>query len=154
MATHTTSEHHTLHLTRTFEASPEKVFDAWTNPEALTKWFGPTNDFTVPLAEVDLRVGGAYRIQMKAPDGEIHTAVGTYKEIIPAEKLVFTWAWEAGSTCGDSGAGESLVTLRFCAQGPATEMTLLHEQFPDSETRDKHQEGWNGCLHRLQTFMS
>lgn len=153
MATKTASPHITLHLTHTYPAPPEKVFDAWTNPKALTKWFGPSDEFTVPLAEVDLRVGGVYRIQMKSPDGELHTAVGTYKEIIPSQKLVFTWAWEAGSSCGDSGAGETLVTVRFQAQGTSTEMTLLHELFSDGETRDKHQQGWNGCLSRLGKIM-
>lgn len=149
MPTNTASQHTSLHFSHTFQAPPEKVFDAWTNPKALTQWFGPTDEFTVPLAEVDLRVGGAYRIQMKSPDGELHTVIGTYKEIIPSEKLVFTWAWEAGSSCGDAEAGESLVTVRIQAQGSSTEMTLIHERFPDSETRDKHQQGWNGCLGRL-----
>ena len=87
------------------------------------------------FAEVDLRVGGAYRIQMKAPDGQMHTVGGIYREVVQPQKLQFTWAWEAGGGCGDSGPEESretLVTVQFQAQGASTEVTLIHEQFADT----------------------
>jgi uncharacterized protein YndB with AHSA1/START domain len=107
----------------------------------------------VPLAEVDLRVGGTYRIQMKAPDGELHTVGGVYREVAAPEKLVFTWAWEAGGGCGDSEneqPAETLVTVEFREKGQSTEVILTHELFPNTESRDKHDEGWSGCLARLE----
>lgn len=150
MATHTTTSGTTLTLTRTFSATPEKVFGALTDPKELMRWFAPSDDFSTPIAEVDLRVGGKYRIQMKAPDGETHTVGGTYREVVPPEKLVFTFAWEDGKVCGgDSLDLEMLVTVLLQAKSTTTELTLIHEGFPNSEIRDKHNQGWNGCLARL-----
>ena len=152
MATSTQTSPTTLQISRTFQANREKVFKAWTTADALKQWFGPTDDFTVPLAEVDLRVGGKYRIQMKAPDGEVHTVGGVYREVAAPEKLVFTWAWEEGGGCGDSEKEppvETLVTVEFREKGQSTEVLLTHELFPTTESRDKHDEGWSGCLTRL-----
>lgn len=152
MATTTQSSTTTLQISRTFQANREKIFKAWTTADALKEWFGPTDDFSVPLAEVDLRVGGKYRIQMKAPDGEMHTVGGVYREVVAPEKLVFTWAWEAGGGCGDSKNEqpvETLVTVEFREKGQTTEVLLTHELFPNAESRDKHNEGWSGCLTRL-----
>ena len=83
MATTASHQDTTLHITRTFAAPQEKVFQAWTDPKELTRWFKPSDDFSTLPAEVDLRVGGQYRINMKAPDGSPHTVVGTYREVNP-----------------------------------------------------------------------
>ena len=142
----------TLQITRIFKASRAKVFQAWTDPKVLKQWFGPTDDFSVPVAEVDLRAGGKYRIQMNAPNGETHTVGGVYREVVPPERLVFTWAWESGGGCGsseDEAPGETVVTVVFQEKGTDTEVFLTHELFPNAETRDKHNEGWSGCLNRL-----
>lgn len=143
----------TLQIRRTYQASRETVFEAWTNSETLKQWFGPTDDFKTPEAEVDLRVGGKYRIRMVSPDGESHIVGGVYKEITAPEKLVFTWAWEAGGGCGETESGstiETLVTVEFRNRDGETELILTHEQFPDAAARDKHNEGWSGCLDRLR----
>lgn len=134
----------TLQIKRTFKAPCQKVFGAWTEPEALKKWCAPSDEFTVPAAEVDLRVGGKYRIAMKAPDGNLHVAIGTYREISSPRKLVFTWTWEG------SAMPETLVTLEFHDHGASTELVLTHELFPNVEQRDKHNQGWTGCLNRLE----
>ena len=152
MASTTSTANTTLQIKKTYKASRETIFKAWTDPQALKKWFAPSDDFSTPIAEVDLRVGGKYRIQMKEPNGNAHTVVGTYRDIRAPEKLVFTWAWEAGGGCGGSETGEpieTLVTVEFYEKGPETEVMLTHELFPDTETRDKHNEGWTGCLARL-----
>lgn len=141
----------TLKITRTFKATREKVFKAWTDPKALMRWFAPSVDYSTPFAEVDLRVGGTYRIQMKTPDGVIYTVRGHYQEVKPPERLVFTWAWE-GEHCGGRGLTEyyeTLVTLEFRTVPEGTELTLAHELFPTNEERDRHLTGWTGCLDRL-----
>ncbi len=160
MATKTDASTTTLHLSRTFTAPREKVFQAWTQPEALKRWYAPADDFATPVAEVDLRVGGRYRIEMKDPQGKSHVVTGVYREITPPEKLVFTFGWEGGQGCGGEQVGdigETVVTIVFEAQkqgqGIATKVTLTHEFFPTSEIRDKHSMGWTGCLARLAKIL-
>ena len=137
----------TLQLRRTFQAPREKVFRAWTDPDQMKHWCAPSADYETD-AEVDLRVGGKYRIQMKHKDGATHTAVGEYREVTEPEKLVYTWSWEDGSMSG------SLVTVEFRDLGPATELVLTHECFPTTESRDKHSQGWSGCLGRLEAHLA
>ena len=136
-----------LTIVRRFKAAPEKVWRALTQPEALKQWMAPSDAFTIPLAEADVRVGGRYRVVMKAPDGEQHDVSGVYREVAPGRKLVYTWAWKS------TPERESLVTVELRAAGGGTELTLRHEQFADEEARDKHQHGWTGCLARLEAFV-
>ncbi len=149
MTTQETRSEITLNLTRTYSAPREEVFRAWTEPEALKRWFAPSDEFSTPIAEVDLRVGGAYRIGMKPPDQEdMFIVVGTYREVQPPERLVFTWSWEEGMD-----VGETLVTVQFRDLGGSTEVVLTHELFPNEQARDKHNEGWSGCLERLEKIL-
>ena len=136
-----------LQIRRTFAASREKVFRAWTEPEQLKKWFAPTDEYSTPIAEVDLRVGGRYRIQMRSPEGGLHTVRGNYREVQTLEKLVYTWDWE------DNPMGETLVTVEFRDLDEATEIVLTHEFFPNQEAQDKHNQGWTGCLDRLAQYL-
>lgn len=134
-----------LFLKRTLKASRENVFKAWTDPVEIKKWFSPEG-FDTPIAEVDLRVGGKYRIGMKQKDkDEMNVATGVYREIRPSEKLLFTWSWE-----GDPNMAETLVTLEFRDQGKGTELILTHELFPDEASRDRHNEGWISCINKLE----
>ncbi len=134
----------TLRVERTFAAPREKVFRAWTDPEELKKWFGPVGYSTL-IAEVDLRVGGQYRLGMrKLPNGEIFYLVGMYREVRPPEKLVYTWFWES-----QPEQGETLVTVEFLARGNSTEVMVTHELFSTDKARDDHDKGWNSCLDRL-----
>jgi uncharacterized protein YndB with AHSA1/START domain len=100
----------------------------------------------VPSAEVDLRVGGKYRIEMEAPDGAKHAAHGTYRVIEPPSKLVYSWGWESGPET------DTLVTVEFNERGAATEVVLKHERLTTAESRDRHTQGWNGCLDKLATL--
>jgi uncharacterized protein YndB with AHSA1/START domain len=152
-----TAENLRLEIKRLIKAPRELVFEAWTDPEQLKKWFGPDDDFVVPLVKVDLRVGGKYRIQMKRPDGEFHTAVGTYLEIEPPERLAFTWAWEKDGGEPDFGElepTEMLVALEFFPRGKQTELVLTQEKFASVESRDRHEHGWSGCFDKLEKFFS
>jgi len=138
----------TLNLRRIFKAPRKKVFRAWTDPEELKKWWGPEG-YATPSAEVDLRVGGKYRLGMsKLPDGEIFYLSGIYREVRPPERLVYTWRWEA-----QPEHGETLVTVEFCEVGDSTEVVLTHERFPTEKARDDHNWGWSGCLDRLANLL-
>jgi uncharacterized protein YndB with AHSA1/START domain len=143
-----TREKPTLSLTRSFKAAPEKVWAAWTQPEAIKQWMGPSDAFEVPIAEADLRVGGRYRIVMKSPDGELHDVGGVYREVSPPKKLVYTWAWKS------TPERESLVTVEFRAKGSGTELVVTHAQFFDEEARDHHNQGWIGCLAKLERYLA
>lgn len=135
-----------LIIRRVFEASRQQVFAAWTTPDLLKQWFRPGEGFSVPLAEVDLRVGGRYRLGMLPPDeAEIIAVSGEYKEIQIPEKLVFTWAWESEAPETE----ETLVTVEFFERGDRTEVVLSHERFPHPGVRDQHVAGWEGCLTGL-----
>ncbi len=134
----------TLRIARTFAAPREKVFRAWTDAEELKKWWGPVG-YATPTAEVDLRVGGRYRLGMrKLPDGKIFHLSGTYREVRAPEKLMYTWFWE-----NEPELGETLVTVEFRARSSSTEVVVTHELFPNQKMRDDHDKGWNSCLDRL-----
>lgn len=132
-----------LTIRRTYPASRERVFRAWTDPAALRQWSCPVG-MTVTDAQVDLRVGGAYRVAMQPPDeSEPSVAYGTYREVEPPARLVYTWQWEGGEM------GETLVTVEFLDLGGETEVVLTHELFPAPDVRDLHNEGWVACLEHL-----
>ena len=146
MVTATTAKP-SLTIKRRFNAPPEKVFGAWTDPEKVKRWMGP-GAVEVMRAECDLRVGGRYRWLMKSPDGEEHDVSGVYREVVANKKLVFTWAWKS------TPERESLVTLTFKDDDGGTVMTLVHEQFFDEAARDSHQGGWNGAMEKLEKYLS
>jgi uncharacterized protein YndB with AHSA1/START domain len=136
-----------LVISRTYPASVERVFKAWTDANQLGQWFAPTDDYTTQ-ASVDLRVDHEYRIAITHKGGNVHTILGTYRLIDPPRKLVYTWRWEGGP------AADTLVTVDFTPDDDATKVTITHEQFLDAEARDKHNEGWNGCLNRWQRTLT
>ena len=129
---------------RTFFTSPERLFAAWTDPELLAKWWGPPGS-QVKSVEIDLRVGGGYRIGLSYADGHPFYVRGIYELIQPPRKLAFTWRWERP----DMDIGESRVTLEFQERGKATEIILVHAQLPNEAARTAHEEGWIGILSNL-----
>ena len=137
-----------LSLVRKLKAAPEKVFEAWTDPQTLKRWMGPSEDMTVPLAESDPKVGGRYRIVMREANGTEHKVGGVYRIVDPPRKLAFTWAWEGSSD------PETLVTIELRASAGGTEMTLTHTKFGTESARDLHGQGWAGCLNKLERLMA
>jgi uncharacterized protein YndB with AHSA1/START domain len=142
-----------LRLTRVVKADPARVFRAWTDPEQLVEWACPEG-LSVENAEVDLRVGGRYRIVMRAPDGAVHTAAGVYREIERPGRLVYTWTWE-GTVDEGMRIGETVVTVEFRGRGDGTsDVVLMHEGFPGAEARDNHEAGWTSCVNRLEMLLA
>jgi uncharacterized protein YndB with AHSA1/START domain len=138
-----------LIIRRTFEVPPAKVFQAWTDPQSLKKWCAPGDDYETPIAEVDLRIGGKYRIGMKPPgSAEIQIASGVYREVEIPRRLVYTWSWEGGPD-----TGETVVTVEFRTVPKGTELMLRHEFFPNKKAKEAHESGWTGCINRLERFL-
>lgn len=132
-----------LVLKRTFPATCERLFAMWTSADLVMQWFCPGKEMTVPVAEVDARKGGTYRIVMQDKDGKTYSPSGVYEKVIPNKKLVFSWKWADSDLI-------TRVTVDFRPIGDTeTELTLTHEGFPETQIRDRHNEGWTGCLSRL-----
>ena len=144
----TTATDTKLKLTRLIKADTAKVFDAWTKPEQLAKWSAPEG-MTIE-AEVDLKVGGAYRLRMIGSEGDTFNAVGTYREIDRPNRLSYTWKWEEEG----NDHYDTVITVEFHDRDGATEVVMVHDLFPDAEIAEKHNEGWSSCLNRLETLFS
>ncbi len=142
-----------LRVERTFDASPEEVFDAWTNPEVLRRWWRPNPAWTTPVAEVDLRVGGRYRISMEDPEnGSKHTAAGEYSEVSRPERLVYSWQWEEED--GRLGPASTVaVDFRADGDGERTTVVLEHSGLISAESRDSHTHGWAGIFEMLEAHV-
>lgn len=130
----------TTTISKHFAAAPEAVFDAWTDPDNMGAWFSPMTTASVP--KLDLKVGGEFQINMHGPDADyVHT--GRYLEIDRPGKLVFTWISEGTKD------QETVVTLALATDGEGTLLTLTHERFPDTESRDNHNKGWEAILEKF-----
>jgi len=132
-----------LVVRRTVRASPQRIFDAWTQPQQLCAWWGP-RPVTCSGAEVDLRVGGRYRVVNALRDGTSVTIEGEFEHVEPPRRLVYTWRM------GLERPESSRVTVRFEPRGDATEVIVVHEQIPSPAVRASHERGWRGCLDGLE----
>ncbi len=135
-----------LVVRRRINAPREKLFAAWTEPALLVSWWGPPG-VACPAAEIDLRVGGSYRIANRFPDGRVMWISGVFEVIVPPERLTYTWKLES-----QQGPPER-VTVCFEVHGSATEVVVIHEQVPGETARRSHEVGWNGCLDGLARFV-
>jgi uncharacterized protein YndB with AHSA1/START domain len=135
-----------LTIKRRFKATPAQVFAAWTDPIQLVKWMGPTGTIGCE-AEADVRVGGRYHVRMIVPNDE-HNVSGVYREVVPNQKLVFTWAWRS------TPERESLVTVHLKPDSDHTNLTYTHEQFFDQKARDDHEKGWLGTFTKLENYLN
>lgn len=132
-----------LEVRRLIPASPSKVFDAWTDPDKLMKWWGP-KDIICVFAEIDLQVGGRYRIGNQLPDQSTIVIEGVFEEIERPEKLVYSWQTDVNPDSVEQ------VTVQFCPIGADdTEVIIRHERIRSTDIHDQHQKGWNECLSGL-----
>lgn len=136
----------TLIVRRTIDASPARLFAAWTEPAHLMRWWGPKG-VTCTAAQIDLRVGGEYRLANTFADGGVIWITGVFEVIEPPNQLVYSWRLDA-----QAGQTER-VTVRFQPRGRATEVIVVHERIHDHAARDRHAQGWQGCLDGLDRLM-
>jgi len=142
-----TSEIAAFRMERTFAATPEEVFDAWTNPVVLERWWAAAPTWRSPGCDVDLRVGGRYTLRMLGEDGELHVVAGEYREVSRPSRLVFTWCWQGEG--GPHPGHVSLVAIDFHGEGERTTVVLEHSGLPSQPSRERHGEGWNACFDNL-----
>ncbi len=133
-------------IVRTIKASPGKVWAAITRPEQMLQWWGPDAGPTLK-AEADVWPGGRFSVLFRLLNGEEHNPTGVYRDVLPEQKLVFTWEWPG------MPERESLVTFLLRPLGTGTELTLIHERLPDEEARQSHEKGWSGLLDKLPIFL-
>jgi uncharacterized protein YndB with AHSA1/START domain len=136
----------TLVVRRVIRATPERLFDAWTDPDQLLEWWGPAG-VTCIAPSVDLRVGGAYRIGNRLSDGSEIWIVGLFESIERPTRLSYTWQLEG------TNAEPERVTVEFVRQGMSTEVIVTHERIGSETLRDQHSQGWYGCLEGLARFI-
>jgi len=139
----------TLVITRVFEAPRELVFRAWTEPEHVLRWLGP-KEFTALEFEMDRRVGGAWYSRMRSPEGTVHSNRGIVREIVPSERIAFTFGWDDPD--GSPGR-EMLITITFAEHDGGTEMTFAQSVFDSVEDRDGHREGWSESFDKLAEYL-
>jgi len=146
-----------LVITRTFDAPIERVWQAWTDPKQLMLWWGP-KEFTAPTIHIDLREGGKYHYCMRGPDGKDYWSTGTFEEIVPMERLVFTdsFADKDGNIVSGAYYGmpeEFPLVLKVIVeleQLPGkTRMTLKHVGMPPSESKELAGQGWNESFDKM-----
>ena len=139
---------HALRIERTFVASAEDVFDAWTSAEVMRRWFHCAPDWETPEAEVDLRVGGRVRVVMRRPDGTEFEARGEYSLIDRPRRLVMTW------TFADDPSNEQLIELVFSESEGSTTVLMLNSGISTAERRDAQDWGWRGCIEELARVLA
>ncbi|HEX6113226.1 MAG TPA: SRPBCC domain-containing protein [Geminicoccaceae bacterium] len=138
-----------LRLSRSFAAPRERVFRAFTAPAQMVKWWGPKG-WTVPACTLDARAGGAWRTVMRSPEGKDHIVSGVYRELLPPERLVFTWGWENDGARGH----ETVVTIELFETPGGTRLQLTQEPFESENARDRHGEGWSSSLDCLEEALA
>jgi uncharacterized protein YndB with AHSA1/START domain len=137
-----------VRIERTFAASAEEVFDAWTSPDVMRRWFHPGADWGTPDAKVDLRVGGAVRVVMERPDGTRAEAWGEYALIERPHRLVMTWTFD------DDPANEQEIELSFSESDGSTTVLMVNRGISTVARRDAEDRGWRACLDQLGTLLA
>jgi len=139
----------TLHLERVLPVPGPLVFRAHAEPDLLAKWWGPAG-FSAPSIELDLRVGGGYRIAMQPPDGLLFYLSGEFREVDPPTRLAYTFRWEDP----DPDDRETVVTFSLGDLGESTELSVHQRGFATEARRALHVQGWTESLDRLQELVS
>jgi uncharacterized protein YndB with AHSA1/START domain len=138
----------TLRIERTYRASAEAVFDAWTSEEVIRRWWHAEHDWETTEAEVDLRVGGVVHVVMRDPAKDAtHGGGGRYTEIDRPTRLAFTWAWDGDDT-------RQLIELEFEERDGVTTVRFTHSGLWSEAAVRSHMEGWSGCFDNLELALA
>jgi uncharacterized protein YndB with AHSA1/START domain len=143
-----------LTITHVLKAPRSLVFRVWTDPKHVAKWWGPKG-FTNPICEIDLRPGGALRIHMKAPDGNVYPMTGVYREIIEPERLVFV---SAALDKNGNPLFEVITTVTFEEMRASTRLMMHAVASKIKPEGMQHvegmEEGWKQSIARLEDYVA
>jgi uncharacterized protein YndB with AHSA1/START domain len=137
-----------LTIIRVFNATPEELWDLWTNPALLDQWFRPNTSEYKTKSEVDARIGGRYRIAM-THDDHTDTVVGTFKELQKPHKLIYSWHWQNEPA---DEVSEVSITFQPLPEG-GTKLILDHDRLSGPESVKGHTEGWLGCMGNINQLL-
>jgi uncharacterized protein YndB with AHSA1/START domain len=137
-----------VRIDRHYRAAPQAVWRAWTDPQALSCWFGPGDGPSLVTAELDLREGGRFVLAFKTPDGETQRASGEYLQVEPPHRLVFSWAWKGTP----ERVSRISIELAPAAQG-GTDLRFVHDRFVDEQARANHERGWTLFFVNLDRYV-
>ena len=137
-----------VRIERTFPSSAEEVFDAWTSPEVMRRWFHCFPEWETPEAEVDLRVGGKVRVVMRRPDGTEAGMGGEYRLIERPRRLVMSWTFD------DHPSDEQLIELSFTESEGSTTVVMINSRISTDGRRDAQDLGWYGCFNELERALA
>jgi uncharacterized protein YndB with AHSA1/START domain len=140
-------QHPQLRITRRYPVAAEKVWRAWTDPQALSGWFGPVGVVSVE-AEMDLRPQGRYSIRFRTADGQQHGVSGVYETVDRPHRLVFGWAWQS------TPERVSRVSLTLREADGGTELELVHDRFFDAVAAGNHERGWTATMRKFDAWMA
>ena len=132
-----------VRIERTYDAPIEAVFEAWTSPEVMRRWFHVEPDWQTPEAEVDLRVGGAFRVLMRRSDDSEVSITGEFTEVDPPRRVAIKVVFS------DLPSNEQLIELTFTESGGSTTVELVNSGIATDERREAEDYGWHGCLDQL-----
>lgn len=138
-----------LKINRFIKAPRQQVFAAWTDPEQLREWFGPEHVQTRRLT-ANPQVGGRFQWDLTSPEGEEMTVKGEYREVIPNQKVVFTWQWQND----EDWMTDSVVTVELSDAKGGTDLCLTHERLPNEKSSNGHTKGWNSSLDKLEKWLT
>ncbi len=138
-----------LELNRVFDAPASVLFEAFTDPRELARWWGPEG-FSTPSLEFDPRVGESYRIEMQPPEGSAFYLTGEFRTVDPPDRLAYTFTWEDP----DPEDVETLVELTFRDLGASTEIKLTQGDFKTQARRELHRAGWTDGFNKLEKIIS
>ena len=144
-------DNNTLHVSRIFDATRERVFDAWMKQEQFVQWMCPPG-VEITVCEIDVRRGGAWRIDGRS-SGRVFSSSGVYLDVVRPERLVFTWAHHADGDFNRPRGHETTVRVELRAVGNRTEVILIHGPFADADSFGDHQRGWAGTFDKLVVFL-
>ena len=136
-----------LTLVRRIAARPSIVFEAMTTAEGVSAWFGP-DDLPVIRAEMDARVGGAYRVRFRTLDGREHEACGEFLEVVPPRRIVMSWSWAFGGELDERGR-ISRIEIELTPIQDGTELTFTHADLRSEGSAKSHAGGWTGAFDKL-----
>ncbi len=145
--THPRQQQAQVRLNRSYGVAPDKVWRAWTEPQALVSWFTHGHPAATDSAELDVRVGGCYRVRFTTPNGVQNEVAGEYLEVRPPERLVFTWAWHS------TPERVSRVSISLAPTPWGTEMRFMHDRFFDDTARANHERGWQTIMAQLDAYL-